>query len=705
MALERHTYSIEVGGKELTLEISPLAGQANAAVLGKYGETIVLATVVMSNRDTDKDYLPLRVDYEERFYAAGKILGSRFMRREGRPSEDAILTGRLVDRTLRPLFDYRLRRDVQVVVTVVSYDEENDPDFVGLAAASLALGLSEVPWNGPVAGARVGKISGKLVVNPDNSHTCGEGCSFHAFASGPKDKINMIELEGRETQEDEVMEAFDLAQKEINRLIDFQNDIIKKHGKTKAEVVLDEANPELKKLAKEFLGDKLPEAFYHPLKLEQQSRLGVLKHEYFEYLKGQWETTHPEEHLEGAVLDRLFEEEIDELLHVGVLKSDKRPDGRKLDEVRALEGEVGLFNRTHGSSLFMRGNTQALVVTTLGPLGQGQLIETMEETSTRRFLLHYNFPPYSVGEIGMFRGPGRREIGHGALATKAVKNLIPPMEKFPYTIRVVSEITSSNGSSSMATVCGTSMALMDAGVPIPKAVAGIAMGMVSDEKGNFKVLTDIQGPEDHHGDMDFKVAGTKDGVTAVQLDTKIEGLNREMIKATLADAKKARLHILTFMNTIIAEPKKNLSPFAPKVGFIQIDPEKIGMVIGPGGKMINGLIATHKLTGIDIEDDGKVFVSADTQEKVDKVTAAIASLTHEYKIGDIVSGNIIKILEFGAIVDLGGGRDGMIHVSELRDGFVKNVTDVVKEGDFVQAKVIKVEDGRIGLSIKQLTTK
>jgi len=702
MALERHSYSIEIGGKELTLEISPIAGQANAAVLGKYGETIVLVTVVMSHHETDKNYLPLRVDYEERFYAAGKILGSRFMRREGRPSEDAILTGRLIDRTLRPLFDHRLRRDVQVVATVLSYDGENEPDFVAMSAASLALAISEVPWGGPVAGVHIGKVDGEVLVNPDNSKFKDKKFDYRTFASGPKDKINMIELEGYEAQEGEVLDAFDLAQKEINKLIDFQAEIIKKHGKPDAEVMLAEPDPEMKRIAEEFLKDKLPEAFFQPLKLEQDSRLGVLKHEYYEHLKTTWAEASDDNVLDYGAADRIFEEETDKLLHVGVLEQDKRPDGRKLDQVRDLEGEVGLFSRTHGSALFMRGNTQALVVTTLGPIGQGQLMESMSGTETRRFMLHYNFPPYSVGEVGMFRGPGRREIGHGALATKALKNLVPKADNFPYSIRVVSEITSSNGSSSMATVCGTSMSLMNAGVPIPKAVAGIAMGLITDGKGNFKVLTDIQGPEDHHGDMDFKVAGTVDGVTAIQLDTKVDGVTREMIEATLADAKKARIHIIGFMNGIIEKPNDDVSEYAPKVGMVLIDPAKIGMVIGPGGKMINGLIENHKLESIDIEEDGRIFVSADTQTKIDRVIAEISSMTHEYKVGDVVSGNIIKILEFGAIVDLGGGRDGMIHVSELKEGFVKNVTDVVSEGDFIQAKVIKVEDGRIGLSVKKM---
>ncbi|MFA6354683.1 MAG: polyribonucleotide nucleotidyltransferase [Candidatus Paceibacterota bacterium] len=694
-------FKTQVGGKELVLEVSHLAEQANSAVLAKYGETVVLVTVVMSKNDVNLDYMPLKVDYEERFYAAGKIIGSRFIRREGRPSEEAILSGRLVDRTIRPLFDNRIRREIQVVVTVLAIDEENDPDFVGLLGASAALGISEVPWSGPVSGVRVAKIGGKYVINPNRSELLGSETVFETFVSGSEDKINMIELGGNEAQEKEVLEAFGIAKEEINKLINFQKNIIKEVGKPKEEVAMAEIDPEIRAGVEKFLSTRLEAAVYHPNKAEFHKNLGALKAELVAYAKENFETDG--KIINFKAIDFLFDEAIDKLVHKNILEKEKRPDGRALDEVRELSGEVGLFARTHGSALFQRGNTQSLAVVTLAPPNAEQLIETMELTGKRRFMLHYNFPPYSVGEIGSFRGPGRREIGHGALAEKALLPLIPSKDDFPYTIRVVSEILSSNGSSSMATVCASSLSLMEAGVPIKKPAAGIAMGLMMDEKGNYKVLTDIQGPEDHHGDMDLKVAGTEDGITAIQMDVKVDGLSLEILEKALEQTKKARLHILKFIKTVLEKPREKLSKYAPIISKITINPDKIGLVIGPGGKTINGMIERFGLTSIDIEEDGRVFVSADSYEKVETALLEIGALTKEYKAGEIIEGKVIKLLDFGAIVDLGGGKDGMVHVSELKDGFVKNVSDVVKAGDFVRAKIIRVDtDGHIGLSIKQL---
>ncbi len=686
-------YSIEIGGKTLTLTFSALAEQANAAVMAKYGETVVLATAVMSKTETTLPYMPLKVDYEERFYAAGKIIGSRFIRREGRPSEEAVLAGRLVDRTLRPLFDQRIRRDIQVVVTVLSYDEENEPEFVGLLAASTVLSVSDIPWAGPVAGVRIAKTGSEYKANPNNSEL--KDAEFSTFAAGPKSLISMIELEGVEAKEEDITAAFSAAQKEIDRLIEFQEGIIKEMGKAKAEVLLYEPNPEFRSAIEKFLAPKLEAAIYQPNKMEQEARLRALRSDLFGHLTSEM----PDADLKAA--EMILEEIIDHEVHKNILEKDRRPDDRKLDQVRDLQAEVGIFGRTHGSALFIRGNTQALAVTTLAAPGAEQLIETMETTGKRRFMLHYNFPSYSVGETGPFRGPGRREIGHGALAEKAVKPMIPPVDQFPYTIRVVSEILSSNGSSSMATVCGTTLSLMDAGVPMKKPVAGIAMGLMLDKQGKFKVLTDLQGPEDHYGDMDFKVAGTKDGVNAIQLDVKTSGLTPEIIETTLEQAKKARLQILGFMETVLPAPRAKLSAYAPTVIQLKINPEKIGLVIGPGGKMINGMIRDLGLATIDIEEDGSVFIAAADRAKAEEAATQIKMLTREFQVGEMVSGRIIKMLDFGAIVDLGGGADGMIHVSELRQGFVKNVSDVVKLGDFVTAKVIKVEDGRIGLSLKQ----
>jgi polyribonucleotide nucleotidyltransferase len=697
MPIQRKRFSIEVGGKTLTLEISPIAEQANAAVLAEYGETVVLTTVVMSHEDIDADYMPLRVDYEERFYAAGKIIGSRFIRRESRPSEEAVLAGRTVDRTIRPLFDERLRREIQVVATVLAYDEENDPEFVGLVGASAALGISDIPWGGPVAGVRVAQIGNKFAINPTNSEVRETKPKFDAFLAGSLGRINMIELGGDEAKEKDALAAFAQAQKEIDKLVEFQKKIIKEIGQPKTEVVLREFAEPFRATVEKFLSGKLEEAVYRQTKVEFLGSTGKLREELHAHIKENFS----EPNLEDA--DFLFEEAINELVHKDVLEKEKRPDGRHLDEVRELNAEVGLFPRTHGSALFMRGNTHALGITTLAPPGQEQFIETMEMTGRRRFMLHYNFPPYSVGEIGAFKGPGRREIGHGNLARKAVEPLIPPKEDFPYTIRVVSEILSSNGSSSMATVCATVLSLMDAGVPIRKAVAGVAMGLMMKDEKNYKILTDIQGPEDHHGDMDLKIAGTDDGVTALQMDVKIEGLTLEILEKVFEQARKARLEILKYMKSVLAAPRPQLSKYVPIIRQLQINPDKIGTLIGPGGKMINGLIKKYGLASIDVEEDGGVFVSGPDLAKADAAVAEILALTKEYKVGDIIEGAVMKTLDFGAIVDLGGGRDGMIHISELKSGYVKTVNEVVKVGDFVRAKIIRAdEDGRIGLSIKQL---
>jgi len=696
MDLNKKQFTTEVAGKKLTLEVSDIAKQANAAVLGTYGDTSVLVTATMSKEDRAIDYLPLVIDYEERFYAAGKIIGSRFIRREGRPSEEAVLSGRLIDRSLRPLFDQRLRRDIQIIVTVLSYDEENDPDFIALITASTALSISDIPWNGPIAGVKLARFSdGRIVINSTNSLLKGEDrLSFEAFISGTTERINMIELAGNEAKEEELIEAFDLSQKEIEKLIEFQKKITKEIGQPKIKYDYDNDN-DLKNKVQEYLKDKLEAAIYSPEKVDRQSKIGLLKQELKDYLI--------EEGIGGSVLakvDFLFEEEVNKLVHKNIIELEKRPDGRALDEVRQLYGEVGLFKRLHGSALFVRGSTQALAVVTLAAPGAEQLIETMEISSKRRFMLHYNFPPYCVGEISRLGSPGRREIGHGALTEKALRPLIPTQEEFPYTIRVVSEILSSNGSSSMASVCASSMVLMDAGVPLKKAVAGIAMGLMIDKSHKYKILTDIQGPEDHHGDMDCKVAGTTGGITAIQMDVKIEGLDLAVLKEVLSQARKARLEILEFMKTVIDKPREKVSSYAPVVLSINIKPEQIGEVIGPGGRIINGIIAASGALSIDIEQSGRVFVAAADELKARAAVQQIKALTRDFQIGEIVFGKVIKILDFGAIVDLGGGKDGMIHVSELKDGFVEKVEDVLNLGDLVKVKIIKVENGKIGLSLK-----
>jgi len=707
MSREKKEFKIQIGGKDLIFEISNLAEQANSAVLARYGQTVVLATVVMSKTDTNLDYLPLKVDYEERFYAAGKIIGSRFIRREGRPSEEAILAGRLVDRTIRPLFDSRLRRDIQVIITVLSYDEENDPDFVGLMAVSLALGISDVPWSGPVGGVRVVKIGNEFLINPNLSlYLNNKDLEFEIFASGPLNKINMIELGGNEAIEENVLKALQLAQEEINKLIHFQNEIISQIGKSKTQAVLFSPSKEIEDVVCEFLKPRLFDVLYEKDKVLRNLKLENLKSELEKFVEEKFKNS--EIKYEQREIKYLFEREIDNVLHKTILEQEKRPDGRKLNEIRQLHAEIGLLERIHGSALFIRGNTQALATVTLAPPGAEQTIETMETTTKRRFMLHYNFPPYSVGEIGTFRGPGRREIGHGALAEKALKPVIPDEQEFPYTIRVVSEILSSNGSSSMATVCAGSLALMDAGVPIKKAVAGIAMGLIlEDEKdSNYKILTDIQGPEDHFGDMDFKVAGTKDGITAIQLDVKVYGLTLQIIKETLEQAKLARIAILNYMDTVLSTPKPSLHPNVPVVMRLEVPVDKIGLVIGTGGKMINSLIKKFDLVSIDIDPTGILYVSGKDKEKVKEATDEIKLLTREIKVGDIVSGTVVRNLDFGSIVDLGGGQDALLHISEIKSSYVKNISDVLKPGDVIRAKVIRIdENGRIGLSIKQLEDK
>jgi polyribonucleotide nucleotidyltransferase len=680
MELGKKIYKTNVRGEEVSIEVSKLAGQANASVFGRHGDTTVLATVVMSEEDKGGDFFPLTVDYEERFYAAGKILGSRFVRREGRPNDDAILSARIIDRTIRPLFDPRLRREVQVMITILAYDEKNDPDFISMLAASTALSISDVPWNGPVAGVKI--------ISPAKDGKQG----FQSYFAGTDKKINMIEFEGHEIGEPELENIFTESFEEIKKLVAFQRNIASEIGKPKAQVALADADPKVKKIVDDFLKDHLEEA------LTAKNTEGLRK-KILEHLEKSGED---ESSLNSAEV--YFEEEVDKYVHALAIEKGRRVDGRGFDQVRDLHAEVGILKRAHGSALFIRGETQVMAVTTLGSPEGKQLIESIEGDIEKRFMLHYNFPGFATGETGRAgKGPGRREIGHGALAAKAVAAMLPPEEEFPYTIRVVAETLSSNGSSSMASTCASSLSLMDAGVPLKKQIAGISIGLMSDNKGNYKLLTDIQGPEDHYGDMDFKVAGTRDGINAIQMDVKVDGITADIFREALQMARKARMGILDVMDGALAKPRPDLSPYAPRITVVQISPDKIGEVIGPGGKIINGIRAeTGNQVTIDIEEDGRVFVAGTDQALVAQAVAAVKNIAREFKVGEFVEGNIIKVLDFGAIVDLGGGRDGMIHVSELKEGFVKKVEDVVKLGDFVRAKIIRAEDGKIGLSLKQV---
>lgn len=668
-SLNRKKFETEINGEKAVFEISDMAKQANGSVMGTIGDTVVLVTATMNDAADERPFFPLTVDYEERFYAIGKILGSRFMRREGRPSTEATLSARLIDRSIRPLFDERMRNPVQVVVTILSYDEKHDPDVIALISASLALGISDIPWNGPVA-----------AISPTKD----------SIFAGIKDRINMIEFGDSEISEEEVEKHFDDAQKEIKRLAEFQEGVIKEIGKEKKNLEFAEVSKETEEFISKLISEKMDKAF-------EGGDVDALGDELGEFLK--------EKEADGGEKDAayvLLEKKINTYVARKAIDDKKRIDGRAIDEIRPLYAEVGLFKRTHGSGLFMRGDTHLLSVTTTAPPSSEQLVETIEMSGSKRFMLHYNFPDYSVGEAGRAKSPGRREIGHGALAKKALDPFIPSKEEFPYTVRIVAETMSSNGSSSMATVCASSLSLMDAGVPIKSHVAGIAMGLMYDEKTKeYEILTDIQGPEDHYGGMDLKVAGTREGINAIQMDVKVDGLTSEMFKKGLIQAKKARMEIIEVMEKTIAEPRKELSPYAPVILIHKVDPSQIGEVIGPGGKMINGICEkAGNDTTIDIDDDGTVFISSTVKESAEKALEMVKAVTKRYEVGEMVEGTVEKILDFGAIVELGGGASGMIHVSELADKYVEKVTDIVKVGDRVKAKVIKIENGKMGLSMK-----
>ncbi len=690
------SFETEIGGRKLKVETGKLALNADAAVTVTYGDTVVLATVVMSkNERAGIDYFPLTVDFDEKFYAAGRIKGSRWVKREGRPSDESILTGRLIDRTIRPLFNHRLRNEVQVVLTALSFDGENDPDVISITAASAALLLSGVPWPGPVAAVRIGRDKNRgLIVNPTYSQR--QDSDLDLVVSGPENLVNMIEANSDETTEADIVAAVELAQKEIKKLADFQKEIAATATAKTSGILAPKANEALRKEIKGWLGKRLEKTLYesgNPEALDQ------LKRELTD-----WVGENKKNAADVAEANLLFEEELDDLVHIGILKHNRRPDGRKLDEIRPLKIEVGLLPRTHGSGLFQRGHTQALCVLTLGAPGLEQSIETMEFVGTKRYLHHYNFPPFAPGEVGRIGFPGRREIGHGALAERAILPVIPTKEEFPYTIRVVTEILSSRGSTSMASVCGSTLALMDAGVKIKKPVAGIAMGLFiennSDPEKNFAVITDLQGPEDHHGDMDLKVAGTAEGITALQMDVKISGLTPKILASALAQAKKARLEILESMLAVIKESRPKLSPYAPKILTLRINPDKIREVIGSGGKTIHQITDQTGAT-IDIEDDGLIFITSENQESAEKALQWIKNITHEVVPGEVFEGRVVRILNFGAFVEILPGQQGMVHISELAPYRVNRVEDVVKIGDSVTVVVKNIDsEGRINLSLK-----
>ncbi len=709
-------FKIDWAGRELKVEIGQLAEQANGSVLLTYGETVVLATCVMDSQVREVDYLPLTVDYEEKLYAAGKIKSGRFMKREGRASDEAVLTGRMIDRVIRPGFNQKIRNDIQIVLTVLSFDKENDPDIPALIAVSLALSISDIPWNGPMAGLRIGRASTKengskqeWVLNP--TYQARQKSDFDLVVAGKEDRINMLEGGANQVPEEILLSAIGFVQPHLKEIIKWQKKIIEENKPTKAVLAIKEPEPELIKEVKSWLSDKLEKAIYQPGKKEHLESLAALEKELISVFGTDGPKNDPKNLAEETKkreiqIKEILEEEVNQLVHQNILKApagqEKRVDGRQLDEVRPIKCQLGLLPRTHGSGLFQRGATQALSVITLGAPSDEQTIEGMELDYKKHFMHHYNFPPFCTGETGRIGGPGRREIGHGALAERALFPLIPSKDDFPYTIRLVSEILSSNGSSSMASVSGSSLALMDAGVPIKRNVSGVAMGLMMESAEHYRVLTDIQGPEDHHGDMDCKIAGTEKGATACQMDVKIEGVTLEILKKVFEQAKQGRLFILKEMDKLIAQPRSELSALAPRVLSIRINREKIRDVIGPGGKMINEII---EKTGakIDVENDGLVNITSLDEEAGQKALEWVKNLTREVEIGETFQGRVIKVTDFGAFVEILPGQDGLLHISELSPHHVRRVEDIIEVGQIIPVKVKKIdEQGRIGLSLGNL---
>src|SRR3989344_1459739 len=684
--------------KPIIIKTTNWTEQASGSCLVQCGDTEVLVTAVLSPFSRPEiDYFPLTVEYEERFYAAGKIYGSRFMKRESRPTEEAALNARMTDRAIRPLFPKDFKKEVHITVTCLSWDTENDPDILAMIGASFALSVSNIPWNGPLGAIRVSKIKGEWVFNPTyiQKKESEIDLTLSAIEKNGEILVNMIEMGAKEVSEKDVLEATKIAEPEIKKIIDIQLKAIKKIGKTKDEF-LPAVELDIENEIKEWIGDKLEKAVTNaPAGEKNLGAAEILKQELVKYLQEKY----LEQKKEKQVL-AFFEKEIERIIIKNIIEKDHRPDGRKSTDIRPLSCEVGVLPRVHGSGIFFRGLTRVLSVLTLGGPGDQQILEGMEISGKKRFLHHYNFPPFSSGETAPMRGPKRREIGHGALAEKALTPVLPDVEKFPYTIRIVSEVVSSNGSTSMASTCAACIALMDAGVPIKEPVAGISIGLAKDEEsGKYKILTDIQGPEDHYGDMDFKVAGTKNGITAIQMDVKIDGIDKNIMEESLNRAKDARFKILDIIKKEIPEPRRELSPYAPKIFSMMIKPSKIGEVVGPKGTVINKIIEECGGVSIDIEDSGLVCIRGQEQENVDKAANWIKGIVKEIAVGEIFQGTVRKIMDFGAFVDILGGQSGLVHISQLVPYNIRSVEDVVKIGDVIPVKVTSIDElGRINLS-------
>ena len=687
--MESKKYSMELAGLPLTLEFGKYCEQAAGSVWVHLGDTVVMVNATMAPTPRPGvDFFPLAVDVEEKQYSVGKIPGG-FIKREGRPTEKATLTCRLIDRPLRPLFPKGMRNDVQVVATILSVDKDIPPEIPAMIGSSIALSISEIPWNGPTGSVVVGRVNGEFVLLPNEEQR--QASDLHLTVSGTRDAVLMVEAGAKEVSEEVMLDAIMFAHEEIKKIIAFEDQIIAEIGKQKVEVPLVVTGDDVKAAVREFAYDKCVWVFDTFDREERQSREAQVKQETIEALGEQFEGR------ESEIGDALYYLN-KEIMRKKILEQGVRPDGRKVTEVRPIWCEVGVLPRVHGSAVFTRGQTQALTVTTLGSTSEGQILDGLSNEDFKRYIHHYNMPPYATGEAGRMKSPGRREIGHGALAERALEPVVPSEEEFPYALRLVSEILSSNGSSSMASVCGSTLSLMDAGVPIHAPVAGVAMGLIKDaETGKVCVLTDIQGLEDFLGDMDFKVAGSMNGITAIQMDIKIAGIDRDILKQALAQALQGRLHILGIMLECLGQPREELSKWAPKIVRFTINPEKIREVIGPGGKMINKIIAETGVK-IDIEDDGRVFISTPDTEAAAKARKIIEGIAKDIEVGEVYSGKVVRIMNFGAFVELLPGKDGMIHISKLANHRVEKVEDVVKIGDELEVKVSEIDaQGRVNL--------
>ncbi|ATP39397.1 polyribonucleotide nucleotidyltransferase [Solibacillus sp. R5-41] len=688
---EKKVFSYEWAGRPLVIEVGQLAKQANGAALVRYGETAVLSTATMSKSPKALDFFPLTVNYEEKLYAAGKIPGG-FIKREGRPSESAILASRLIDRPIRPMFPDGFRNEVQVISMVMSNDQNNPSDVAAMFGSSLALAVSNIPFDGPIAGVHVGYVDGEFVINPTVEQAAKS--TIQLTVAGNKDGINMVEAGALEVTEEIMLEAIMFGHEEIKNLIAFQEEIVAAVGKEKVEVVLYELDAQLTADIKAACETEMNTAIQTVEKHAREEAINVVKERIITSYVEQEVTDETMKQVKG-ILDQMVKDEVRRL----ITEDKVRPDGRKLDEIRALSSEVGLLDRTHGSALFTRGQTQALSICTLGALGDVQIIDGLGVEESKRWMHHYNFPQFSVGETGPIRGPGRREIGHGALGERALLAVIPDEETFPYTIRCVSEVLESNGSTSQASICASTLAMMDAGVPLKAPVAGIAMGLIKKDE-HYSILTDIQGMEDHLGDMDFKVAGTAKGVTALQMDIKIDGLSRNILEEALTQAKIGRMHILQSMLATLTESRTTLSKYAPKITVIKINPDKIRDIIGPGGKQINKIIDETGVK-IDTEQDGTIYIASSDESMINRAREIIESIVREAKVGEYYMSTVKRIEKFGAFCEIFPGKDGLLHISEIQEERTKAVEDVLKLGDQLLVKCIEIDNqGRVNLSRK-----